>query len=203
MLYFEAASTSVADNQECASLVRLQTTLCLALYLLNTSKLDLARPVLETICASPVVHELFQDVSTQTFKTPALSDVRRRDLVWTIVYLDMHVSGLLGLSSFLRDPGPEIATVHAINTAAYDAASRKRSGGIFLLSVSVAMAIELMKLICRISLTTTVVESLQHGVLSSASDIPDCDGLRAKFDTWEFVFRRLFPENDCDPALSL
>lgn len=202
-VYFETASLSIANDQEGASLVQLQTTLCLVLYLLNTSKLDLARPALRIICASPMVQGLFISVSTQTPGTQSLLNLRTKDLVWTIYYLDMHVSGLLGLSTLLPSPGPELATVHAINTAAHNIANYKRSDSTFLSSVSVAMAIELMKLIGRISLTTVVIVS-RHGIPSPSSfDVPEWHDIRAKFETWEFMLQSIFPENDVNPALSL
>lgn len=117
----------------------------------------------------------------------------------------MHVSSLLRLSPLLREAGPEMATVHGINTAAYNVANYKRSDSTFLLSVSLAMAIELMKLIRRISLTVSVTTPTSNAVSSplppsAASEWTD---LRAEFDTWEFILKSIFPENDNNPILCL
>lgn len=215
LLYFEGASTSIANNQECATVMKLQTTLCLVLYLINTSQLDLARPALKIICASSMVEDLFRSFSIQSptsshassASSPIfsfLSDVRRKDIVWSIFYLDMHVSSLLRLPPLLRDPGPELATVHAVNTAAHNVANYKRSDSGFLLSVSLAMAIELMKLIRRISLTTPATTPSPSALPSpSPSDTLEWTDLRGEFETWEFILRSIFPENDNNPVLCL
>lgn len=123
-----------------------------------------------------------------------------RDLVWTIYYLDMHTSGLLGLTTLLSTPGPELATVHAINTAAHNIAHCRRSHNSFLSSVSMAMGIELLKLIGRITLVATVINP-RHGLPSPCSATPDWNDLRAEFDTWEYMLRSIFPDNDVNPVL--
>lgn len=134
-----------------------------------------------------------------------LPDLRKKDIVWSIIYLDMHVSSLLRLSPLLREAGPEMATVHGINTAAYNVANYKRSDSTFLLSVSLAMAIELMKLIRRISLTVSVTTPTSNAVSSplSPSAASEWTDLRAEFDTWEFILKSIFPENDNNPILCL
>lgn len=139
-------------------------------------------------------------VSTQRLGTQSSSELRSKDLVWTIYYLDMHVSGLLGLSTLLSIPGPELATVHAINTAAHNIANYRRSDHSFLASVSLAMDIELMKLIGRITSTATILNS-RHGYPSPCSEIPGWNDLRAEFDTWEFMLKSIFSENDGNPTL--
>lgn len=52
-----------------------------------------------------------------------------------------------------------MATVYAINKAAYNVADYRRSDSSFLLSVSIAMVIELLKLIRRIPLGLMVTET--------------------------------------------
>lgn len=195
LAHFEAASASVVDDRECTSFVKLQTTLCLVLFLLNTSKLDLARPALRTVCASPMVQGLFSSVTTQGLGTHSPMDLRTRDLVRVIHYLDLHVSGLLGSSTLLSTPGPELATVHAINTAAHNVAKYRRSHDTFLASVAVAMSIELMKLIGRIT-SAVVVVNHRYGLPSPTSDVPDWNDLRAEFETWELMLKNIFAEND-------
>lgn len=97
-----------------------------------------------------------------------------------------------------------MATVHGINTAAHNVANYKRSDSTFLLSVSLAMAIELMKLIRRISLTVVVTTPSSNTIPSpSPSDAPEWIDLRAEFETWEFILRSIFPENDNNPILCL
>lgn len=147
-----------------------------------------------------MVRNLFTGVAAQHLGAQSSPDVRMRDLVWTIYYLDMHISGLLGSSTLLSNPGPELATVHAINTAAHNIANYRRSDNSFLNSVSVAMGIELMKLIGRISSAATVV-NLRHGLPSPCSDIPEWNDLRAEFDTWEFMLKNIFSENDGNHTL--
>lgn len=200
LVYFETASASIAADQECVSMAKLQITLCLVLYLLNTSRSDLARPALRIICTSPMVRGLFVRVSAQRLGSQSLLDVRIKDLVWTIYYLDMQVSGLLGLSALLSTPGPELATVHAINTAAHNIANYRRSDHSFLTSVSIAMGIELLKLIGRITLATTAVNP-PYGLPSPRSDIPEWNDLRTEFDTWEFMLKSIFAEHDGNVTL--
>lgn len=195
LVHFEAASASVVDDRECSSLSKLQITLCLVLFLLNTSKVDLARPALRTICASPMVQGFFATVSAQSLGTHSSLDLRIRDLVWVIHYLDLHVSGLLGSSTLLSTPGPELATIHAINTAAHNIANYRRTDHTFLASVALAMSIELMKLIGRIS-SVAVVGNHRYGLPSPSSDVPEWTDMRAEFETWEFMLKSIFAENE-------
>lgn len=82
----------------------------------------------------------------------------------------MHISSLTQKPALLEAPGPEMATVYAINSAAYNVANYRRSSSTFLLSVSLAMAIELIKLIRRIFPAKTPAEHQSHRVLSSKPD---------------------------------
>lgn len=147
-----------------------------------------------------MVRDLFVSVSTQRLGTQSLSDLRAKDLVWTIHYLDVQVSDLLGLSTLLPTPGPELATVHAINTAAHNVATCKRSDNTFLSSVAVALGIELTKLIGRIASAATVTDP-RHGLTSPSSDIPEWNDLKTEFDAWEFMFQSIFSDTDVNPTL--
>lgn len=142
-----------------------------------------------------MVRGLFISVPTQRLGSQSLLDLHIKDLVWVIYYLDMHVSSLLGFSALLSTPGPELATVHAINTAAHNIAHYKRSDHVFLASASIAMGIELMKLMGRITSVATVINP-RYELPSPSSDMPEWNDLRTELETWEFMLKSIFADGD-------
>lgn len=202
LLFFEVASTSIVNDQECTSWVKLQTTLCLVLYLLNSYKLDLVRPALQIVCSSSFVQKMFEHLEAPESVSIHPPQARTKGVLWVIHFFDMHVSALLGLPRLLPDPGPKLATVHAINTAAYNVANLRRSDETFLSSLAVAMGIELMRLIDRLS--SDVV--LPNSMLSDHFGRPDAakwDEFRVGIETWELMLQSIFPEYDTNPVLYL
>lgn len=207
MLYFEAASSTVLLNEECSTVTQLQVGLCLVLYFIHTSKPDLARPALKVISTSSMVQSLFNHVSAQHLQSQGALEVRAKDLMWSIIYLDLQLSSLLGLSPLLKDPGPEMATVYAVNSAAHNVANYRRSDSAFLLSVSMAMAIELLKIIRRTNVENMAAATQQRArplnKKLSPVELRKWNILKVELETWEFMFQGIFPENDVNPKISL
>lgn len=194
-------------NDDCPSISNLQIRLCLVLYCVNTSKFNLARPTLRLICGCPLFVNLLQKVATQGNQDPRLLDSRAKDIVWVVFYVDMHMSYLTDVPPLLTSPGSEIATVHAINTAAHNVANYKRSSSTFLLSVSLAMAIELMKSIPVDTGGISTTQLQRPSTLFSQPTTPtDSQGwreLQTKIDTWGHMLQRIFPEDDSNPQILL
>lgn len=119
----------------------------------------------------------------------------------------MHISSLTQVPALLDSPGPGIATVYAVNSAAYNVANYKRSSSTFLLSVSLAMAIELIKLIRRILPIKTSRAPQPHLALSREPTIlVDTNGwskVRTELQTWDYMLQNIFPDNEGNMQISL
>lgn len=206
LLYFEAAAFTFKDD-ECSTVPKLQIRLCLVLYHLATSRLDLARPVLQVVCASPIVHSLHQSITTSSSKDVSATESIATNIIWTIFYIDMHISSLSQVTTFLGSPGPEMTTVYAINSAAYNVANYRRSSSRFLLSVSLAMAIELLKLIQRVFPARSSTDSRSHSAPSSnpstAVEVQEWTKARSELQTWDYMLQNIFPENEGNMQISL
>jgi hypothetical protein len=181
LYYFQMASSAI-ENKEYTSISELQVGLVLVLYLINTSKFDLARRSLQLVISSPIFRTLFQASTAQG------SEIQQV-LFWVIHYLDMHISCLLGVNAQLDCPD---ATIYAINTAVRNVTLYKRSDSTFLLSVSLAIAIESLKLIKCIVSDTLPETSPQKWT-----------DLEAELGTLESAFRRIFPDDDSNLQISL
>lgn len=197
---------TVPAGREYESHIQLQIALCRVLYLLNISRADRARSALQAVCRSFMVQQLIRHVSAQKPDNIDFSDLSSRNIVWTVFYLDMHVSSLSNVAPFLRKPGPEIATVYAINTAIYNVANYRRSESEFLLSVSVAMAIELMKLTQSMpySLEGPKTPSIQQSITEGKAriqNVPTRDEVKTQCETWEVLFQAAFTNDECNPTL--
>lgn len=204
--YFEAAAFTFKDDQ-CLTVPKLQIRLCLVLYQLTVSRLDLARPMLQVICASSIVHSLHQSVTLSGLQDLNASDSLATNIIWTIFYVDMHISSLTQVPAFLGSPGPEMTTVYAINSAAYNVAHYRRSNREFLLSVSLAMAIELLKLIQRVFPARPSSEYQTHSVSSSkpstSVEVGGWNKARSELQTWDYMLQNIFPENEGNLQISL
>lgn len=204
--YSRAAMAVVSVEHEYGSLIHLQIAVCRVFYLLNTSRVSLANSTLRMVCKSSMVQRLVRSVAIPHEPNPSdLSDMPSRDIVWTIFYLDMHMSSLQNVPTSLPKPGPEMITVYAINTAIYNAANCRRSECGFLLSVSVAMAIELLKLIDSMpqdteSLKISSSQESSKGKTAAHDSINRAE-VRAQCETWEVLLQTAFTDDDCNPTL--
>lgn len=199
--------TVVSDVHGYESHVHLQIALCRVLCLMNTSRLDLAKSVLQVVCRSSMLQQLIRNISMQQPDQIDFSNMLSRDIVWAVFYLDMHISSLLNIPPSLPQPGSEIATVYTINAAIYNVTNFRRSESTFLLSVSVAMAIELMKLTqsMRCNEETFRASSSQDFVTEDAAvqDLLVRVEIRTQCETWETLLQATFTDDDCDPALMM
>lgn len=196
---------TVSAGREYESLTHLQIALCRVLYLMNTSRIDLANSALQVVCRSFMLQQLIRSVSTNEPAYIDFADMSSRNIVWTVFYLDMHISSLLKVSPSLPLPGPEMATVYAINTAIHNVNNHYRSESTFLCSVSVAMAIELMKLMQLMShnLEKSNVLSSPQSVKGKAAarESPTREEVRAQCETWELFLQAAFTDDECNPTL--
>ena len=119
----------------------------------------------------------------------------------------MHISSLTQVPAFLGSPGPEMTTVYAINSAAYNVANYRRSSSTFLLSVSLAMAIELLKLIRGVFPARLVTDSHSHSASSSnpatSMEVHGWNKARTQLQTWDYMLQNIFPENEGNMQISL
>lgn len=199
---------TVLAGQEYESHTHLQVALCRVLHLLNTSKADFAHSALQSVCKSSMVQQLIHNVSTHEPESIDFSDLSSRNVAWIVFYLDMHISSLLNVVPFLRKPGPDMATVYAINTAIFNVANYRRSDSSFLLSVSVAMAIESIKLTQAMQYNLEIINLLssQPSISEGKAPIQDLltrDEVKTQCETWEILLEAAFTNDDCDPTLSM
>lgn len=191
----------MTDNIESySSICELQSGLIVALYFVNTSKLDLAHRLLHVVASSPIVYELFQVSMAQ------ISGTSIDNVFWVVNYLDSHVSWLLGIPSQLNCPAITSMTIQAINVAVHNVAAYKRSDTAFLLSVSLAIAIESLRLI---KCTTPDVPEIIRPTASLSEyttppiNIHRCIEVEMELKTLESAFRRIFSDDDANPQISL
>lgn len=119
----------------------------------------------------------------------------------------MHVSNLLGLRLLLDCPTSTLTTIYAINTAAYNVANYRRSDKRFLSEVSLAMAVELLRLVQRMNPERLVVNADVDASLSAemspSEDTRNHSQLQIELATWEYMFHAIFPDDDTDPRIAL
>lgn len=194
-------AVSVIDNVESySSISELRVGLVVVTYLVNTSNLELARQLLQTIASSSIVSNLFQASAVQDSETPI------KDIVWVVHYLDSHISCLLGIATQLSCSAIEAMTIQTINVAVRNVAAYKRSDISFLLSVSLAIAIELLRLIkCMVP---DAIETLRPNVsypenVYSSTNLQRWIFLEIELGTLESAFRRIFSDDDANPQISL
>lgn len=194
-------AVSVIDNVESySSISELRVGLVVVTYLVNTSNLKLARQLLQTIASSSIVSNLFQASAVQDSETPI------KDIVWVVHYLDSHISCLLGIATQLSCSAIEAMTIQTINVAVRNVAAYKRSDISFLLSVSLAIAIELLRLIkCMVP---DAIETLRPNIsypenVYSSTNLQRWIFLEIELGTLESAFRRIFSDDDANPQISL
>lgn len=194
-------AVSVIDNVESySSISELRVGLVVVTYLVNTSNLELARQLSQTIASSSIVSNLFQASAVQDSETPI------KDIVWVVHYLDSHISCLLGIATQLSCSAIEAMTIQTINVAVRNVAAYKRSDISFLLSVSLAIAIELLRLIkCMVP---DAIETLRPNVsypenVYSSTNLQRWIFLEIELGTLESAFRRIFSDDDANPQISL
>lgn len=169
------------------------------LYRLETSSPDLARVILLELWESPLYHSVFGTASPQGSVLPYTSGQRLSDMLWTVFYIDMQISGLTKQPRLLDHEGSGITTVDAINTAAANVASLKRSSESFLLSVALAMTIELRKM----TATDGQSSATSSSKLTNLARLEDWRELEGRLNSWENIFQTVFSDNECNPQLSL
>lgn len=119
----------------------------------------------------------------------------------------MHTSGLLGLNPLLDVSISTSMTTPAIDTAARNVTVFKRSDSGFLSEVSLAMAVELQRLI-HSARTETLANADQIFISpkkeATEEGIPEfSNSAHINFATWEQTFRGIFSEDDNDPRIAL
>lgn len=189
------------DNLESySSISELRVGLVVVTYLVNTSNLELARQLFQTIASSLIVSNLFQASAVQDSETSI------KDIVWVVHYLDSHISCFLGIATQLSCSAIEAMTIQTINVAVRNVAAYKRSDISFLLSVSLAIAIELLRLIkCMVP---DAIETLRPNVsypenVYSSANLQRWIFLEIELGTLESAFRRIFSDDDANPQISL
>lgn len=188
---------------------KLQAALCMALYLVNTSKPDLARHQMQAIVSTSTVQRVLgtetkQTSQSQTSIVPKFPD----QLLWLMCYLDMHVSNLLGLVPLLDVSKSTSTTTPVINMAAHNVAFFKRSDSAFLSEVSLAMAVELEALTQRVNAAGVAVKADQDSTLMnrmvfSGEMQESLNKVQIDFATWEHMFQCIFPDDDNNPRIAL
>lgn len=145
---------------------------------------------------------MFAKASSLSLNTPSPQDLRTRNLIWAIHYLDMHIAATVGSSTLLPHPGPELATVHTVNMATHNVAKYRRSDNTFLASVALAMAVELLKLIGRIKSSRSSFDET-HGNTLPQPDATKWNNLTAEFETWEVILKNVFAEDESTYTLTM
>lgn len=186
------------------SIPDIQAGLSMVFYLINTSRLDRARSTLHTITSSSIARSLSQADATQNSETQPMLCGSSRDVVWAMRYLDMHISSLLGVAPLHQGSTSTLHTIQAINTAAQNVANYKRSDTTFLLSVSLAMVIELLMLLQRI-VPDSVATDTTRGMISSDAlrNLQRWTDLEPELGTWEHLFQGVFPDDEVNLQIAL
>lgn len=163
--------------------------------------------MLQVICRSSILRDLLQSGAMRESMDLPFSESRAKDIMWIVFYIDMQISSLTQAPALLQSPGPEMATVYAINAAAYNVANYRRSSSTFLLSVSLAMAIELIKLTRRIlparSPTGPQLYPALFSKLTSPIVVREWNKARTELQTWDYMLQHIFPENEASLPISL
>lgn len=101
-----------------------------------------------------------------------------------------------------------LTTTSVISTAACNVAFSRRSGSELLFEVSLAMAVELERLIQRARFQTVPVKA--EAAPTSLDDVPaakatsvSIDSIQIDLATWEHMFRCIFPDDDNNPRIAL
>lgn len=204
MHYFESIASSVECGKAYSSISELQIGLILVLYFVNTSKLELAHSLLQSITSSPIFCTISQASRiTACYEAQSIQFNPTNDIFWVITYLDLHVSSFLGITASLDCPKP---TIHIINTALRNIVIYKRSDSDFLLSVSLAIAIECLRLIQYMMHTVSSAAEPSDALpdeTASSTNMQRWTDLEAELGTLESAFRRTFSDDDANPQISL
>lgn len=171
------------------------------LYHLETSSPDVARSMLQKLSESPLYHGISGIISPQGSTLPYSTGQRFSDMLWTLFYVDIQISNLTKRPRVLNHKGSVTTTVDAINIAAANVANLKRSSDSFLLSVALAMSIELSKITDRATDGQSYTPSFSE--LTKLANQEDWNDMQVRLNNWEDVFRTVFPDNECNPQLAL
>lgn len=128
------------------------------------------------------------------------------NIFWIVNYLDNHISCFLGVASQINCPPVTSIAIQAINIAVRNVAVYKRSDATFLLSVALAIAIELLRLI---KCMTPDVPEVVHPTtplpeyMTPPTNIQRRIEVEIELGTLESAFRRIFSDDDANPQISL
>lgn len=148
MRQFTVARTML-DIAHIRTVVSLQSILCVILYLISSARMASAHTFLGAACASALRQGLhFRSTHESSF--PEKEKTVRRRVFWTVMNLDMYVSGVLGLPPFIDleavDPAIDLTIEVALREARTDTGLSSADG---LATAATAKHIELMRIMSK------------------------------------------------------
>lgn len=182
--YFRTANDILERNKrQITSLTQLRTVMSMMLFRLITESAVAAMDLLNIACMAAVNLGLYQEFYfsghiAEDENTP------RQNLLWTILYFDMYLCGLLAKPSFIDTYSSEAATLAAIRHAAQNVGRHVRSSQSLILTVGLALQIELFKLMrlgCR---------------ANHKQDFRELRRIKSELEDWEVLFTNIFPQDE-------
>lgn len=132
-----------------------------------------------------------------------MEDTPNQNLLWSVMYLDIYISGMLGCPSLAETSGTEAATLSAIRHAAQNVNRLVRSSQGLLLNVALALQIELFKVSRSIQIVVNamVENEADQGVMSNEHFL-ETERLRQELVDWDVVMTNIFPKDEAIHVLA-
>lgn len=153
------------------------------LYNVVTESPASALELLDIACLATTNLGLCQETSPSGL-TNDTESFAKQNLLWTVLYFDMYLCGLLAKPTFIDVRISEAATAHAVRDAAKDVTACRRMPQNFILRVGLAMQLQLFKLMRRCAKT------------KSGHSFGEIRALKKELEDWDTLFKHIFPQDE-------
>lgn len=165
------------------SITQLRTLLSLIILFLFTEGPAAALELLDIACLATINLGLYKEFANcETFGDN--ENTPKQNTFWMVLYLDLVMCGLLAKPPFIDSYSSENATFAIVRHAARNVRECVRSPQGFLLTVGLALQIELFKIMRRIS------------TARSKDDLEGLKYIKGELDDWEALFTSIFPQDE-------
>lgn len=165
------------------SITQLRTVLSLIVFYLFTNGPAAALKLLDIACLATINLGLYNEFANCE-EVRDNENTPDQNTFWMVLYLDLVMCGLLARPPFIDTHSSGDATFAIVRHAAMNVKEYVRSSQGFLLTVGLALQIELFKIMRRIS------------IARSKDDLKELKNIEGELDDWEALFTNIFPQDE-------
>lgn len=123
----------------------------------------------------------------------------KQNLFWTVLWFDVYISGLLGRQPHMEASFTESATLGIIHHAAQNVSKVIRSSQSLLVTVALAMQIELFKIMKRIARIAGALRAMADrtsGKRETEELLANIGQISSDLVDWEVLFTNIYPRDE-------